>query len=410
MRIAFVYANSWEYAYPRHRADIDAQVWRRSDDFIMKYPRAVQAYGVEPVLFYLSETARDVATFPHKYGFPLKRVPVRIGAGRMDREFSFRLLREVAREACDLLHVYHPYRNRRFPDMFDWIAVYARLRGLRFVAHYQAGAFPHANPRSRVKQALLWPRRLLKRYALNAAERIFSLNREALEALTNPRAPGFCGFAFPAAKCVYLPNIVDPALFAPMDKAAARAALGLDPGARYVLYVGFLRVGKGVQDLLAAWPRVRAARPDARLLIVGEGPYAPALRRQADALGPEGGVTFAGAVPNDGLRPYYCAADAHVLPSHFESFGSVLIESMACGTPSVGTRVGGIPEVLSDGAGLVVQPGDADALVAALAQILDGGFRIPPEVRARKLQHYSFENAGRILYEAYRAILGGDPA
>jgi glycosyltransferase involved in cell wall biosynthesis len=88
----------------------------------------------------------------------------------------------------------------------------------------------------------------------------------------------------------------------------------------------------------------------------------------------------------------------------------VLIESMACGTPSVGTRVGGIPEVLSDGAGLVVQPGDADALVVALAQILDGGFRIPPEVRARKLQHYSFENAGRILYEAYRAILGGDPA
>jgi glycogen synthase len=289
--------------------------------------------------------------------------------------------------------------------MFDLLAVYARLRGLRFVAHYQAGSFPHANPRSRLKQALLQPRRLLKRYALDAAERIFSLNRGALEALTNPRAPEFCGFVFPAAKCVYLPNIVDTALFAPLDKAAARAELQLDPGARYVLYVGFLRVGKGVQDLLAAWPRVRAGSPGARLLIVGDGPYAPELRQQAEALGPDGGVTFAGAVPNDRLRPYYCAADAHVLPSHFESFGSVLIEAMACGTPSVGTRVGGIPEALSDGAGLVVPPGDADALAAALGRVLDGAFRIPPEVRARKLHEYSFENAGRILYEAYRAIL-----
>jgi len=405
MKVGFVYAASWEHAY-RHAAEpFDQTVWCASDDFIMKYPRAAKSRGIEPLLFYFSERAREVATFTHKYGFPMRRIPVRWRAGRLGEEFSFGLFQELARERFDLLHFYNYYRGFSLPDTYNHFAHWCRRRAVPFVAHYQGGQFPGSNTRSRWKRALLAMHRRNKARALKIADRIFVLNRAETDRLCNPADPEFYGFPLPPGKCVYLPNIIDTGLFRPMDRHEARRSLLLDRHARVLLYAGHLRQGKGIQDLIHILPELRGQWPRLRLLVVGTGEYEPTLRRQAAMNNLEEAIEFRGAVPNNKLSPLYSAADALVLPSYAEGMPSVLLEAMACGTACVATRVGGIPDLLADGAGLLVNPGDRAALLEALRQVLGGRFTPNPSARQARLGEHSYEQAGTIVSETYERIL-----
>src|SRR5207248_616882 len=107
-----------------------------------------------------------------------------------------------------------------------------------------------------------------------------------------------------------------------------------------------------------------------RLSLVGDGPLRSRLEAERAARGLAETVSFAGAVAHDRLQPWYRAADRFVLPSLSEGVPNVLREALACGTPFVASRVGGIPELAADGASLLVPPGDAAALAEALARAL----------------------------------------
>jgi len=163
-------------------------------------------------------------------------------------------------------------------------------------------------------------------------------------------------------------NGVDAARFAPGDRTAARARLGLaGMGGPLLLYVGNLKASKGCLDLLEAHAALAIAQPQARLVYVGEGASRGALLARARALGIESRVQLAGAMPHEALPDWFRAADLLCLPSHNEGVPNVVLEAMACGTPVVATRVGGIPEVVPAHAGLLVPPGDPVALADALA-------------------------------------------
>lgn len=152
---------------------------------------------------------------------------------------------------------------------------------------------------------------------------------------------------------------------------------GVGPAAPTVLYVGRLQRTsrcKGVPVLLDAFAKVAAEVPDARLVVVGDGDDVPALQAQASALALDGRVEWRGAVHGEALVAAYQQSSVVALPSltDAESFGMTLIEAMACGRPVVGSRVGGIPSVVRDGVdGVLVPPGDAGALAAALVDVLD---------------------------------------
>ena len=121
---------------------------------------------------------------------------------------------------------------------------------------------------------------------------------------------------------------------------------------------------------------MRDAVPAARLTLVGDGDARAGLERLAADLGVRDGVDFVGFRGGDELVDTYRGASVLVLPSltDAESFGMTLVEAMACGRPVIGSRVGGIPDVIEDGVtGLIVPPGDASALAEACLRILRDG-------------------------------------
>ncbi|HEX9818542.1 MAG TPA: glycosyltransferase [Methylomirabilota bacterium] len=174
-----------------------------------------------------------------------------------------------------------------------------------------------------------------------------------------------------------IPCGVDTELFTPGDPAAARAALGLDDRPR-LLYVGRIAPIKGLQTLLDGMARLRADGRRAHLCIVGGDADEPLnghegeLRAQLGRLDLGDTVTFVGAQPQERLRTWYVAADASVLPSYYESFGMVALEAMACGSPVIASRVGGLQTTVRDRVtGVLVPDHDAAALADALARVLD---------------------------------------
>ena len=153
----------------------------------------------------------------------------------------------------------------------------------------------------------------------------------------------------PKEKVCVVPGGVDLGLFQPGDQRAARDRLGLD-GHCTLLYVGRLEPIKGLEVLIHTVSVLEAPRP-VRLLVVGggerNGEYGK-LERLTQELAIEDKVEFLGSRDHGLLPLYYQAADVCVVPSYYESFGLVALEAMACGTPVVASRVGGLQTIVRD--------------------------------------------------------------
>ncbi len=181
----------------------------------------------------------------------------------------------------------------------------------------------------------------------------------------------------PRERAVLLENGVDRSVFHPRDKVAARAALRLPEGGRLLVFVGLLAEAKGLRELLAAWAHVRAEGGSAvHLVIVCDGPLrgevARAVALAASDGGARRGLLFApGALPLQRVALHLAAADVFTLPSHREGTPNVILEALASGCPVVATRVGGIPDVVAEGAtGLLVPSRSVADLARALREAL----------------------------------------
>jgi glycosyltransferase involved in cell wall biosynthesis len=163
---------------------------------------------------------------------------------------------------------------------------------------------------------------------------------------------------------------VDLTRFFPGDRKEARQRLSIPQGARTILWVGRMVAVKGVDVLLHAYALVRAKGVDSRLYLVGDGPLRSSLELLSGRLGLQDNVSFVGARLHDDLPDWYRAADMMVLPSWSEGLPNVLRESLACGTPFVASRVGGIPDLAVGTNGRLVEPGQPTALAHALVEAL----------------------------------------
>lgn len=170
------------------------------------------------------------------------------------------------------------------------------------------------------------------------------------------------------ARVRVIPNGCDAAIFHLGDRAAARRALGVAADAELVLYVGRLVAEKGLRELVAAMRELRATRPRAQLVMVGDGPLQAEFA--ALAADPAGALRLTGALTATRVAEWMAAADLVTLPSYSEGHPNVLVEALACGRPVVSCPVGGVPEVVDDACGVLVPPRDAAALAAGLGAVL----------------------------------------
>jgi glycosyltransferase involved in cell wall biosynthesis len=151
----------------------------------------------------------------------------------------------------------------------------------------------------------------------------------------------------------------------------------LETDEKRILFVGRLISVKGAEHLVRALPKVLEKYPKAKALVVGSGPEKDRLASLAADLGLQRVVHFKGQVSQEGLRKAYSRADVVVLPSirdksgETEGLGVVLLEAMACGVPVIGSRVGGIPDIIKHGdTGLLVKEKDPDDLSEKLILLL----------------------------------------
>ncbi len=186
-----------------------------------------------------------------------------------------------------------------------------------------------------------------------------------------------------------------------------------------ILFIGELRLLKGVDVLIAALARISATRP-VRAVIVGSGPDAETFRSQARGLGLDAAVTFPGALPACDAFPL---GRCLVVPSRAESFPYIVLEAGAAGMPLIATRVGGIPEIVAGTGTELVAPGSADALERAIVAVLsdpDGARVRASELRCAVQQRFTvaamtdgvldfYRSAGRGSGERVSATQAGGP-
>ena len=213
------------------------------------------------------------------------------------------------------------------------------------------------------------------------------------------------------SKIKVIPCGVNLNLFRPWKKTAARNRIGADRHAPMVLYVGRFTPVKGLGRLLEAVARLENHRNLQLVMVGGDGPQAPgtqALNALAKRLGIADRVIFAGRVPQKDLPPYYSAADALVVSSFYESFGLVALESLACSTPVVTTRVGAMESIIQNGRnGELIDSPSAGDLAAGIDRAIRRWWkRPPPAAKIRdSVRKFSWSRVADAVEREYAAVL-----
>jgi len=219
------------------------------------------------------------------------------------------------------------------------------------------------------------------------------------------------------AKIVTIPNGYDPDELHPVDKQEARERLGINTSGPIILQLGRLVPRKGVDTVIQALGMLQRTGVRAHLFIVGGEtgaadpeltPEIGRLMRTASDEGVNGDVTFLGRRGRDELKYWYSAADIFVTTPWYEPFGITPLEAMACGTPVIGSAVGGIKYTIEDGKnGLLVPPKDPEALVEALSVLIASR-----KLRERlskggleRVKEFTWQNVADQTAAMYQAIL-----
>jgi D-inositol-3-phosphate glycosyltransferase len=219
-------------------------------------------------------------------------------------------------------------------------------------------------------------------------------------------------------KLVVIPPGVDVCHFYPIPADEAKMYVGLKPHDRMVLFVGRIEPLKGVDTLIQAMSCLqwKEERP-VHLAIIGGDPGASPeemsaemarLQKLCDDLAVGQTVVFLGKRDQDKLPYYYSAAELVVMPSHYESFGMVALEAMACGTPVIASEVGGLAYLVRDGeTGFTIPDQEPDTLCEKISWLLnDHHLHETMSQRAVEYaQDYAWEKIAKQIVDMYRSLL-----
>ncbi len=286
----------------------------------------------------------------------------------------------LAEEGSDVLQLYQPFsgygalrsdRTKGLPCLYTFLspAPLEYISRIGMTGHHRPGLI------GRVTQVMLWE---IERACLRHATRIHVLSDFSAAQLWKL-------YRITSDRIVKIPGGVDTGRFQPAgDRDAVRKSLRLPEGSPLLLTVRNLEARMGLDTLIQAMDLLRRRLPEATLLIGGTGSLRGYLESLADSLDLGHCVRFLGYIPESELPLYYQAADVFVLPTReLEGFGLITVESLASGTPVVGTPVGATPEIL-----LPLNPsllfGDvtSEAMANDLARFFEGNLQDPAASRS----------------------------
>ena len=215
-----------------------------------------------------------------------------------------------------------------------------------------------------------------------------------------------------AKDTIVIPNGIDTDVFRKLKTDLAKR-LGLN-GATVITFVGRLIYAKGVQDLISAFPMIKEAVPNVKLLIVGDGPYRCQLEELTAGTGCDKDIKFLGQKTQDQIIEILSLTDIFVSPSYSEALPTSVMEAAAVGVPIVATDVGDTREIIEYGkTGLLIKAGEPRQIAEAVF-LLGGNKQAAPENLARKLgeaarlkivNSYSWENTVMKTMQVFQEIL-----
>ena len=164
-----------------------------------------------------------------------------------------------------------------------------------------------------------------------------------------------------------------------------------------LLYVGRLSPEKGVADLLHA---IALLKTPVRLNIIGDGVQRDELRQLALALNLDGIVNWLGLKKPEEIPAQMAQADLLCLPSHMEGVPNVALEAFACGLPVVGTRVGGIPEIVTEATGVLAEPNNPESFATALTRAMQMAWDV--EIIHRHAARFNWDENARQLFQIFK--------
>ncbi|WP_322509119.1 glycosyltransferase [Anaerolinea sp.] len=265
------------------------------------------------------------------------------------------------------------------------------------------------------------PEEMEGEYRINGERRVLQISDRIIAATLAEKAQLQFLYQADEGKIRIVPPGVDTARFYPIPREEACEAIGIPPEDRMLLFVGRIEPLKGLDTLMRAIAILRECGVQCHvphyLAVVGGDPSASgeklsdemarlqALRRELHL---EDLVLFLGKRAQDTLPYYYSAAEVLIMPSHYESFGMVALEAMACGTPVVASQVGGLAFLVQDGlTGYVVPDGDPQALSERLRLLLmDSELRQRMGMQAAAYaRQYAWENIVERLLGVYSEVL-----
>ena len=218
-------------------------------------------------------------------------------------------------------------------------------------------------------------------------------------------------FQLPSDKVEVIPNGIDTNSFQKDVNINLFKRKYVPPGDKLVFFVGRLVYEKGVQTVIEAMPRIMNKIPNVTFVVAGSGPHLNQLKSLVETSGLQEKVRFTGHIDFDDLCAFYRCADLTVVPSLYEPFGMVVLESMAMDTPTIVADTGGLSEiVVHEETGLKFEPGDADSLADAMLRILSDdnlSRRLTSDAMAYMGEQFNWDRIARRTIEVYHDVERG---
>jgi len=266
------------------------------------------------------------------------------------------------------------------------------------------------------------PQEIEGEYRIQGEKKVISIANRIIAATLAEKSQLEFLYETPSSKIAVIPPGVDTRHFYPIPKDEAKEVVGIPEKTHTILFVGRIEPLKGIDNLIQAISIIQKRGelqccPHDLVIIGGEPNAKPEemnaemarLQDMVETLQIENFVIFLGKQDQQMLPYYYSAAEVVVMPSHYESFGMVALEAMACGTPVVASQVGGLAFLVRDGeTGFVVPGNDVQALANRLVELIKN-----QELRnklgnqsTKYAQLYSWENISEKIAEVYKQLLG----